>query len=102
MGPRSRRGGPPPVLAAGILGLPAVGTVVLALSDGGPSLRLAVTVLGVAQGTAAAYSPHRQSSGTSLTVSIGTGSVEADGAAPLEQVLGFEAGPLHAARPPHF
>jgi MFS family permease len=44
-------------LAAGILGLPAVAIVVLALSDGGWTAWIAVALLGVAQGTATLLRP---------------------------------------------
>jgi hypothetical protein len=44
-------------LAAGILGLPAVAIVVLALSGGGWTAWIAVALLGVAQGTATLLRP---------------------------------------------
>jgi predicted MFS family arabinose efflux permease len=44
-------------LAAGILGLPAVATVVLALSGGGWTAWIAVALLGIAQGTATLLRP---------------------------------------------
>ena len=54
--PTARRTSPAR-LAAGILGLPAVAVVVLALSDGGWTAWIAVGLLGVAQGTATLLRP---------------------------------------------
>jgi predicted MFS family arabinose efflux permease len=55
-GPTARRTSPAS-LAAGILGLPAVAIVVLALSDGGWTAWIAVALLGIAQGTATLLRP---------------------------------------------
>jgi predicted MFS family arabinose efflux permease len=55
-GPVARRT-TPANLATVVLGLPAVGVVVLALSDGNPTAWIAVALLGAAQGTATLLRP---------------------------------------------